>query len=132
MGSHIKTLAILHIAFAVVSMLGGLIGFAFFGGLAAFIGVAGGGFDAGIGSALLGLAGSIIFFFAFVLALPGLIVGIGLLNHRPWARVGGIVLSALELLNVPIGTALGLYGLWVLLRPESEALFAERPAARAW
>lgn len=132
MSSHIRTLAILHIAFAVVAMLGGLLALALFGGLATFVGFAAGGADAGIGSAVLGIVGGAIFFFTFVLALPGLIVGIGLLNFRPWARVGGIILSALELLNVPIGTALGLYGLWVLLKPESEALFAERPAARAW
>jgi len=31
------------------------------------------------------------------------------------------------LLSVPIGTALGIYGLWVLLRPETEALFVQAP-----
>jgi hypothetical protein len=132
MSSHIKALGILHIALAVVSILGGALGLLFFGGLAALAGVAAGGADFGIGAAVLGFIGSAIFFVAFVLALPGLVVGIGLLNYRPWARIGGILLSALELLNVPFGTALGLYGLWVLLKPESEALFGERPAARAY
>ena len=31
-----------------------------------------------------------------------------------------------DLLSVPIGTALGIYGIWVLTRPETEALFAQR------
>jgi hypothetical protein len=132
MQSHIRTLGILHIIFAAVSMIGGLIGLAFFGGLATLAGLFTSGLDFGIGAAVLGLIGAAIFFFAFVLALPGLIVGIGLINYRPWARIGAIILSALELLNVPFGTALGLYGLWVLLRPESEALFTPPQAARAF
>jgi hypothetical protein len=36
-----------------------------------------------------------------------------------------IVLSALELMSVPIGTALGIYGLWVLLSPGAEQLFRQ-------
>ena len=31
----------------------------------------------------------------------------GLLKYRPWARVVGIVLSAINLINVPFGTVLG-------------------------
>jgi hypothetical protein len=43
-----------------------------------------------------------------------------------------IVISALDLLSVPIGTVLGIYGIWVLTRTETEALFARQryqPAA---
>ena len=61
-----------------------------------------------------------------VLSLPGIIAGIGLLKLQPWARILAIVISALNLLNVPIGTALGVYGLWVLLQAETERLFAQR------
>jgi len=38
------------------------------------------------------------------------------------------VLCAINLLHVPLGTILGLYGFWVLLKPETEALFVQRPA----
>ena len=58
-----------------------------------------------------------------VSSLPCLILGFGLLNFRPWARILGLVLSALLLLNFPFGTAVALYGFWVLLQPETEALF---------
>jgi hypothetical protein len=34
-----------------------------------------------------------------------------------------IVVSALHLINIPFGTALGIYGLWVLLSPEAQRLF---------
>jgi hypothetical protein len=40
------------------------------------------------------------------------------------------VISALDLIHIPIGTALGIYGFWVLLSPETEAMF-KRPAMPA-
>jgi hypothetical protein len=47
-----------------------------------------------------------------------------LITFKPWARVLAIILSALHLLNIPFGTALGIYGLWVLLSNEGERCFA--------
>jgi hypothetical protein len=62
-----------------------------------------------------------------IVSLPCIIAGFGLLRYRQWARTLTIVLSAVNLMNVPLGTALGLYGLWVLLSPETEPLFAVHP-----
>ena len=53
--------------------------------------------------------------FLLVLSLPGLITGIGLLKFQPWARIVGLVFGAINLINIPFGTILGVYGLWVLL-----------------
>jgi hypothetical protein len=50
----------------------------------------------------------------------GLIGGIGLLTRAPWARTLTLVAGFIELLNVPIGTALGVYTIWVLLSTGSE------------
>jgi len=49
--------------------------------------------------------------FAAALAL---IAGYGLLNRRPWGRIVAIIAAVLALLKFPIGTALGIYTLWVL------------------
>ena len=54
---------------------------------------------------------------------PSLIAGVGLLYFKPWARVLTIILSVIHLFSVPFGTALGIYGLWVLLQRETEPLF---------
>jgi hypothetical protein len=35
-----------------------------------------------------------------------------------------IVLSALGLMSIPVGTALGIYGLWVLLNEETARMFS--------
>ena len=54
-------------------------------------------------------------------AAAGFIVAWGLLQREPWARVVTIILAFLALFNVPFGTALGIYTLWVLLPAESDA-----------
>lgn len=50
----------------------------------------------------------------------GLIGGFGLLTRAPWGRTLTLVAGFLELLNFPIGTALGIYAIWVLLSTGSE------------
>ena len=49
----------------------------------------------------------------------GLIAGWGLLNRQPWARTLAIVLGFFALFHFGVGTALGIYTLWVLLPAES-------------
>ena len=44
----------------------------------------------------------------------------GLLERAPWARLFTIIVGALSLVEVPFGTALGIYSLWVLLPESSE------------
>ncbi|MGH9540334.1 MAG: zinc ribbon domain-containing protein [Terriglobales bacterium] len=53
-------------------------------------------------------------------AVAGFIAGWGLLDYQPWARVLAIVLGILSLPEVPFGTALGIYTLWVLLPAHSQ------------
>ncbi len=127
METHVKVIAILHIVFGALGLLGALTVLLIFGGLAT-----GALFshDPGtevLGVPILGGIGLIIFLFVVVLSLPGLIGGIALLRYAPWSRMFMIVLSAIHLINIPFGTALGIYGIWALTKPETEALFARRP-----
>jgi len=55
----------------------------------------------------------------------GFFAGWGLLRREPWARMLTIVLSFLALFHVPLGTALGIYSLWVLLSAQSEREYEE-------
>lgn len=55
-----------------------------------------------------------------ILAMAGVGVGWGLIARQPWARMAAIVLGSCNLVDVPFGTALGAYTLWVLLPVESE------------
>ena len=55
-----------------------------------------------------------------VIGFAGAAVGWGLLTRQDWARMAAIILGALNLPDLPFGTALGIYTLWVLLPAESE------------
>lgn len=57
------------------------------------------------------------------LSIPGAVLGLGLLRRRPWARTLAIVLGALALLQVPLGTVLGGLTLAVLLGDEVGRVF---------
>jgi hypothetical protein len=122
MQTHIKVLGILHIVMGALFLLGGLIGASIMGGLAGVVAMEG-GHDGAVAVPMFGALGGIILIACLLLSIPGIIAGIGLLNYKNWARILAIVLSALNLLNFPFGTALGVYGFWVLFAPETVALF---------
>jgi hypothetical protein len=131
MATHVKLLGIFHIVFGALGMVVAIGLLVFFGGLAGVLGAASHADDSGIPAGVLGIIGVIVCIVVMLLSLPGLIAGIGLVKFRPWARILAIVISALDLLSVPFGTALGVYGLWVLLSTETEALFRQSAASYA-
>lgn len=57
--------------------------------------------------------------FLTALALPGILTGIGLLKRKPWSRIAAAVLGIIGLMNFPLGTAVGVYALWILLQNEA-------------
>ncbi len=124
MRDHVKVLGILNIVFGVLGMLVGMFFLIFFGGIGAFATAANvNDPDAAMALPILGAIGSGIFLLIALFSAPGIITGWGLLHLKSWARVLTIVLSALNLINVPVGTVLGVYGLWVCLNDETARLF---------
>jgi hypothetical protein len=68
--------------------------------------------------------------FLLVKAVLGVLAGFGLLSRQSWARVLALVVAVVSLINIPFGTALGIYTMWVLV-PEEASVEYERLAARA-
>jgi hypothetical protein len=125
MESHVRVLGWLYVVFGCVGGIAALIILVLFGGLAAFLGVANmDNSDARTAAPIVAVIGLGVAVLVLVLTIPQILTGFGLLKFRPWARILGIILSALNLLNFGIGTLLGLYGLWVLLQRETESLFS--------
>lgn len=122
MDTHVRVLAVLHIVMGGIGIVIGLGCLVLFGGIAGIVGVAGEP-DALVAIPILSLIGGVIFIILLILSLPSIIAGIGLLKYLPWARTLSTVLNAINLLSVPVGTAIGIYGLWVLLSRETEPLF---------
>lgn len=129
MTTHVKVLGVLYIALSAMLLLGALFLFFAVGTATGIVGLNADSRDAAIALPIIGIAGTALVVFLLVLALPGLITGIGLLKFQPWARIVGIVLGVLNLLNIPFGTIVGIYALWVLLSKETEVLFSGAPAA---
>jgi hypothetical protein len=123
--THLKVLAILYLVFAGLSVLLGLGILLLTGAVSGIVGTAAPS-DAPLAIPFIRLGGTAAAVFCFVWAVPGFVVGFGLLGRRPWARILGLVLSALSLMHVPFGTALGVYGLWILFNRDTERLFAAR------
>ncbi len=74
---------------------------------------------------------SVIGIFVLAKAALGFIAGWGLLHREPWGRVLALVLGFISLFNIPFGTAIGIYTLWVLLPAQSEEEYQSLAAARA-
>lgn len=125
MKDHVKVLAVLHIVLGSLGILIGLGVFLVLGGVAGIIQLDGDP-DAFMAIPLMGIVGGFVFSVMLVLSVPGIIAGVGLLSFKPWARILTIVLSVLDLANIPFGTVLGIYGLWVLLTADGEQLFQPR------
>ena len=68
--------------------------------------------------------------YLILMAAPLTAVGLGLLKWQPWARWVGIAVNALNIMNVPVGSILGIYALWVLISEETEPLFEDKPGER--
>jgi hypothetical protein len=79
--------------------------------------------NAQAGAAVLGFAGVALTAMLVVFAVPFFVTAWGLFNFKPWARIAGIVLGALSLMSVPLGTLLGVYALVVLFQKDTEKLF---------
>ena len=127
MQTHVKVLGVLYLAVSACFIVGALFLIMATGSAAAIVGAAAEPEDAAIAIPILGVAGTALAMFLTVFALPGLVTGYGLLQLKPWARIVGIVLSAVNLINIPFGTIIGIYGLWVLLNRDTEPLFDPRP-----
>jgi hypothetical protein len=64
-------------------------------------------------------------------AALGFAAGWGLIQHESWARILVLVLAFISLFNIPFGTAVGVYTMWVLLPGNSEQEYEAMTASRA-
>jgi hypothetical protein len=119
--NHITLLGILHIARGAFALL---IGMAVFGILTG-IGVIA---DDETAVSVLGAIGGVIMMILTVLSIPSIVAGIGVLLRREWGRITALVIGVLSLVDIPIGTAVGVYTLWVCLNDDCRALFPGAPS----
>jgi len=121
MNDHVKIIGILWIVFGAMSLLAA----AFL-----FILLMGVSFIPDIEPPATGILRFVGFFigsFLALLGLPKIIGGWGLLKGFEWGRIVTLIVAFLSLLNVPFGTALGIYSIVILMNKETAAQFQKSP-----
>jgi len=117
MKQHVSFVGALHIGFGLLGLAGALA--IFFGSQFLFELVE----HEPVAQKVLSFVGNSVALILVFFSSLGIIGGAGLFSFRPWARILVMIVSALNCLNVPIGTAKGIYSLWVLMQPETIELF---------
>ncbi len=116
MEKHITVVAVLHIGLSIMGILIAIFVFL----LLNIIGIASQESKAQL---ILTIVSTGVALFFLIWSVPGIIGGIGLFKRRNWARILILVVSALDLLNIPFGTALAIYSIWVLVHDETVRIF---------
>lgn len=64
-----------------------------------------------------------------LISVAGIAAGVGLLSFKAWARILTIIISVLSCFNIPVGTLVGVYSIWVLMQTETVKLFENSSSA---
>jgi hypothetical protein len=117
MKQHVSLVGALHIGFGILGLLGALAVYFAFRFAWGFVEAE------PIAESVLSFIGSTLSIIIVFISALGIIGGFGLFSYRPWARILVLIISAINCLNIPIGTAKGVYSIWVLMQPEAMDLF---------
>ena len=125
MEKHVQLIGIFWIVLGSISFLGGFIIFGVLLGVSFFPDL---GNEA---PSILRIVGSSVGLFLWILSVPKIICGIGLLKRYEWARILTLIIAFLSLLNIPLGTALGIYSFIILLNNDTIKLFNKNYAGKS-
>jgi hypothetical protein len=127
MAGHVRVLAVLQIVYSSMGLLLGLVVFLLFGGIASIVGFSAPLDESLVAVPVLTIIGGVASSVLILLSLPRLIAGVGLLRFQNWGRILTFVVSVIGLIDFPIGTGLGIYGLWVMTHTDTRVLFEGAP-----
>ena len=111
MEKHINIVAALQIGFSILGLIIGSLIFTILFFVGDFV-------DDTEAQTVLTIIANIIMVVIVILSIPGIIAGIGLLKRKEWARILTLILSVIDLINFPVGTAVGAYSIWAMVQPE--------------
>lgn len=119
METHVKVVGLINIVFGFLGL--------FIAGIL-FIAIAGGGFISGDPTAMTitSIVAVVLSGIFSLFSIPEIVVGFAILKKKSWGRILGVIVAILDLINIPIGTAFGIYALWVLLNEETAQIFKQQ------
>jgi hypothetical protein len=123
MSTHVDFAGILFILWGAVTVLIGLSTLALGIGAVSLMrsGTRGGGGQLAAG--LTAAAFTTLAVIAIIWGSAHVAVGVPLRRRKSWARLVALMLSSVDLMLLPYGTALGIYAMWVLLNEEGKKTF---------
>ena len=120
MKQHVSLVGALHVGFGILGLLGALAVYLSFHFVFGFVE------DVDIAEELISFLGNTLSLIIVFFSALGIIGGIGLFTYKSWARILIMIVSAINCLNIPIGTAKGVYSIWVLMQAETIELFEDQ------
>ena len=117
MKQHVSFVGALHVGFGILGLIGALAVYITFNFAEGFVE------HEPIAEQVLVFLGGTLSLLILFFACLGIIGGIGLFSYKPWARILVMIVSAINCLNIPIGTAKGVYSIWVLMQKETIEMF---------
>jgi hypothetical protein len=120
MKKHVTAVGAIHLGFGIIGIVGAIIAFWALNFAKGFI------VEDEIPYKVMSFIAISVPALIFLLSTLGLVGGIGLLMLHSWARYVGIITAALGCLNIPIGTLVGVYSLWVLFQDDTIKLFENK------
>ncbi|MBS1508842.1 MAG: hypothetical protein JSS79_19550 [Bacteroidetes bacterium] len=110
---HKKVLGILYVVSAMLTILGMVILKSILAFVFSFALDEANESDRRVIEMVLSLVQFLPYFIILFFSLPTLIAGIGLLTHQSWAPVMALIMGCLKIFSFPIGTAIGVYAIWI-------------------
>ena len=117
MKQHVTLVGALHVGFGILGLLGALAIYLTFDFVYQFVE------EEPYVKEMFEFIGSSLAIIILFISVLGIIGGIGLFSYKPWSRILVMIVSAINCLNVPVGTAKGVYSIWVLMQPETIDMF---------
>jgi hypothetical protein len=121
MRQHVSFVGALHIGFGILGLVGALAVYITFNFAHGFVE------NDPVAEQIMTFVGGSISLMIMFFSCLGIVGGIGLFSYRPWSRILVLIVSAINCLNIPIGTAKGVYSIWVLMQPEVIDMFDTHP-----
>ncbi len=129
MGKHIQMAGILNIVYRSITFLGGIFLLfltAFFWRLFDYLVGTGEIRPDEVPMELVKLVPIVLTFvgiWVILVSIVGIVAAAAVLKRKEWGRILLLVISFFSLIRIPLGTALGVYSIWVLLKDETIRMF---------
>ena len=116
--SHVTLVGVLHICFGALALIGAMVVLFSLNFARSFVAP-----EDELARQILASLGFVIPLLIGIIGLIDIFAGASLFSYQKWSRILVIIISAINCLSFPIGTAKGVYSIWALMQPEVQDMF---------